>query len=126
DSRVASYFLDTFGRPERTATCSCERTTATTMTQALHVSNGDTLNKKLRSPGGTIDKLVADKAGDTDVVKRVYMLALSREPNETELKNAIEVLSKPTVNMDPAKDRREKIEDLVWAVVTSKEFLFNH
>jgi hypothetical protein len=126
DSRVASYFLDTFGRPERVATCSCERTAATTMTQALHVSNGETLNTKLRSPGGTIDKLVADKVADPDIVKRVYMLAFSREPSEAELKSAIEVLAKPAESMDPAKDRREKIEDLVWAVVTSKEFLFNH
>src|SRR5690606_2442640 len=49
DSNVDSYFLKTFGRPERTATCSCERTDEPSMVQVLHLSNGDALNQKLQA-----------------------------------------------------------------------------
>jgi len=126
DSQVASYFLDAFGRPDRTTTCSCERTEATTMTQALHVSNGSTLNDKLRAKGGTIDHLVTEKTPDDAIINEIYATALGRKANATEIAAAADLLKTPTANTDPAKDRREKIEDVVWAVVTSKEFLFNH
>ncbi len=127
DSEVASYFLDTFGRPERVTTCSCERTESASITQALHVSNGDTLNQKLRAAGGTIDRLLDANAGDARVLERIYMLALGRVPSESESAAAMKVLaSTEAADADARQARRERIEDVTWAVLTSKEFMFNH
>ena len=59
DSSVDSYFLETFGRPDRLITCECERTDEPSMTQVLHLYNGETLNKKLESPDSRVAKSLA-------------------------------------------------------------------
>lgn len=120
DSLVASRFLDAFGRPERANTCSCERSQDSTVGQALHLSNGETLNAKLRSKESVVARWLADKLSDDEVVRRLYRAALCREPTAKELATFGKQLSEV-----PAEGRREALEDLVWAVLTSKEFVFN-
>ena len=122
DSRVASRLLDAFGRPDRQATCACERTGDSTVTQALHQNNGQTLNDKLRSPTSRIDAFMKEKLSEDEIVKRTFMLALSRSPSPTELKRMTAVFA----DSDTPAQRREAIEDLFWSVLSTREFTFNH
>jgi hypothetical protein len=124
DSLVASRFLDAFGRPERAQTCSCERQQDSSVGQALHLNNGKTLNDKLRAKGSHIEGWLAEKISDDEAVQRVFVLALSRPPTEAERKKFEGFLAEAAA--DGKTTRREALEDLFWAVLTSKEFVFNH
>ena len=119
DSLVASRFLDSFGRPERVQTCSCERQQESSITQALHLNNGQTLNDKLRDKQCRIETWLKEKMNDEEAIRRVFMLALCREPKPEELDNFQKLIA------DGQTPRREALEDLFWAVLTAKEFVFN-
>jgi hypothetical protein len=122
DTSIDSYFLKSFGRPERVLTCECERTTAPSMAQALHIANGETLNSKLQAKGNKIDQLLGAKAGDEEIVEDVYLSALSRRPTAGEKKQLLAVLGEAK---KPA-EKRQALEDLYWGILSSKAFLFNH
>jgi hypothetical protein len=124
DPLVVSQFLDAFGRPERTQTCSCERTSDATVGQALHLNNGKTLNDKLRSKASRVEQFLKDKLTDEEAIRQVYWLALSREPTAKELQRLQTLMAEAA--RAPQATRREVLEDLFWAVLTGKEFLFNH
>jgi hypothetical protein len=126
DSRVASYFLTAFGRPERTTTCACERQEEPSVAQTLHIANGDTLNGKLRADGGRVARLAASGATDAEILDALYPAALARPPTEAERTAASNLLATLGDTDEAKKHRREAVEDLFWAVLTSKEFLFNH
>jgi hypothetical protein len=130
DSKVESTFLDSFGRPERLATCSCERSQEPSMAQALHLANGSTINGKLKDPKGTVAKQVASGASDSALIDRLFLDALSRHPTDTERARLEKALADAIAGQtDPklaAEARRQVIEDLYWATLTSTEFLFNH
>ena len=119
DSNVASYFLKSFGRPERLATCECERTSEPSMAQALHLANGDTLNDKLAKKGNRLDQLLAKKMSAEDLLEETYLLTLNRPPTLAEK-------TKLTQTLATAADRRPALEDLFWSLLSSREFLFNH
>ncbi len=123
DVQIASPFLDAFGRPERTQPCSCERQQDSSVGQALHLNNGQTLNDKLRSKDSRVTKWLEEKVGDEAAVRRLFLLALCREPLPTEMQKFKDLL------VDAAHDktmtRRQALEDLFWAVLTGREFLFN-
>lgn len=121
DTRIASYFLKSFGRPDREKTCDCERTSEPTMAQVLHLANGDTINKKLEAKENRIDKLLAAEVPPEKIVEEAYLSALCRFPTEAEKSKLLQVLGKGT-----GKDQRMLVEDLYWAILSSKEFLFNH
>nr|MBA3354101.1 DUF1553 domain-containing protein [Blastocatellia bacterium] len=129
DVKVASYFLDTFGRPDRLQTCECERSDMPSMKQVLNLMNGDTVNEKLsRVPDekqGFIDNRVgqalnADLSNE-EIVEEAYLATLCRRPAEEEQARLLAVLAET-----PADARRVAIEDLYWGLLTSKEFLFQH
>jgi hypothetical protein len=121
DSNIASYFLKSFGRADRVATCECERTNEPSMAQALHIANGETLNQKLAQKDNRIDALLADGLTDAGIVEEAYLLTLTRQPTEREREKAVALLKEAA----PA-DRRTTLEDLFWSLMSSKEFLFNH
>ena len=121
DSNVGSYFLQSFGRPDRLITCSCERSAEPSMSQVLHLANGDAVNQKLAAKGNRIAAVVKETLADGAVVEDLYLRALSRYPTATEKSRLLEVVSKS----DPA-EKRQVFEDLYWSVLTSNEFLFNH
>jgi hypothetical protein len=124
DTLLVSQFLDAFGRPAREQTCSCEREQDASVGQALHLNNGATLNDKLRDKNSRAAKWVEEKIGDDEAVRRLFLLALGREPNSEEVKKFRALLAQS--EQDKQAGRREMMEDLFWAVLTGREFLFNH
>jgi hypothetical protein len=127
DTAVKSYFLTAFGRPIREQTQASERSSVPTVTQALHIINGDTLNDKLRAHGNVIDKLM--KAGDSDaqIVTYLYLAAFSRYPTLQELTSlAGHLRVAETQKLKGVDSRRAALSDLAWAMLTSKEFMFDH
>ena len=124
DSQLVSRFLDAFGRAERNQTCACEVTKDSSVTQALHLNNGQTLNEKLRDKNSIVGKWIADKLDDGEIVKRVFQLALARSPSVSEAKTLTGTLA--DARRESPASHREAIEDVIWAVLTGKEFLFNH
>jgi Protein of unknown function (DUF1553) len=120
DTQLVSHFLDAFGRPERGQTCSCERQQESSVTQALHLNNGQTLNDKLRSKKSRVEEWLSEKVDNDEAIRRVLLLALSRAPNDAEMARFRKLMTE-----DPQAGRREVLEDLFWSVLTSREFLFN-
>jgi Protein of unknown function (DUF1553)/Protein of unknown function (DUF1549)/Bacterial Ig-like domain (group 2) len=123
DPLIVSPFLDAFGRPERSQTCSCERQQESSVTQALHLDNGKTLNDKLRSKCCRVERWVKEKISDDEAIARIYVLTLCRTPTVKERQHFGALLAEAA--RDPHTTRREALEDLFWAVLTGREFLFN-
>ncbi len=130
DAQVDSYFLAAFGRPPRLQTRESDRTAEPSITQALHAINGETLNAKLRSPDGTVAMLSKLGLSDERTVEYLFLAAFSRYPSEDERRLMTSALraareAKPTgaTADDPY---RLALEDMLWAMLTSKEFVFNH
>jgi hypothetical protein len=127
DSAVKSYFLDAFGRPVRMQTRESERTSVPTITQALHIINGDTLNNKLRGSESSIEMLLKLGFSDDQIVDYLYLASFSRHPTEKEstaLVNALSAAEKQ--NNQSADSRHAALIDMGWAMLTSEEFMFNH
>jgi hypothetical protein len=124
DSRVASRFLDAFGRPDRIASCSCERQQDATVGQALMINNGQTLNDKLRAKNSRVNEWLAEKIDDPQAVRRVFHIALGRQPTAEEREKCLAILK--NAPLDKPAERREALEDLFWAVLSTREFMFNH
>ena len=97
----------------------CTLTNAPTMSQALHLSNGDTLNEKLKAKGNRIESLMA--AAPELIVEEAYLASVSRFPTEAEKRKILDVLAGAKES-----ERRETLEDLFWGLLSSREFLFNH
>lgn len=122
DSNTASYFLTSFGRPDRIQTCDCERTNEPSMAQALHLANGDTLNQKLAAKDNRLAKLIESGKPDAQLVDEAYWITLSRPPTEAEKTRMVAVLAE---SKTPA-DKRTALEDAFWSLMSAREFLFNH
>ena len=121
DSAVASRFLRAFGRNQRVITCQCERSNEPSLVQALHISNGDTILGKLEAKEGKIASLLTGGLPNYRIVEDLYLSAFSRYPTDQEMTPLLAAL-----NEAPEKDRRAVLEDVYWAVMSSREFLFNH
>jgi uncharacterized protein DUF1553/uncharacterized protein DUF1549 len=119
DPNVPHYFLDTFGRPPRVITCECERTAEPNMAQALHLMNSDFVQNKIASPQGRVAKLLEAKKSDEEIITELYLVTFSRLPSAEDMARA-----QGTVTGAPSK--KEGFEDLLWALLNSREFLFKH
>ena len=126
DAAVDSYFLNAFGRPPRITAAHSERQEEPSITQALHVINGDTVNRKLRDKRSVIAGLLADHVDDKTAVDRLYLAALSRRPSEDEARKLTEAMRRAQAAPDAPESRRQMLEDIAWAILTGREFLFNH
>jgi len=120
DSAVASNFLKTFGRNGREITCECERSDEPSMVQVLHISNGSTINNKMKTKDGHVDRLAVAKTPYEEIIQRAYLRCLARYPTDKEAKSLLVMMQ------ETKDDRRLAIEDLYWAILSSREFLFNH
>ena len=85
----------------------------------LHLANGDLIQKKLSDKTGRIARLIEEKADDPTVIRELYLAAFSRPPTDEEISLARSVVA-------GTEDRQQAIEDLLWALLNSREFLFNH
>ena len=103
DSNVDSYFLKSFGRPQRLLTCECERTNEPSMVQVLHISNGDTINQKLAAKDSRVEQLLAAKTPDDKIVEEAYLSALSRPPTTGRSSNS----SPSSAKRRPAEKRSD-------------------
>ncbi len=120
DTGFASYFLDVFGRPDGTTACECERSQEATLAQSLHLLNSKEVQAKLASDVGRPAAMAASSQTPTELLEELYLSALSRHPTTQELETAVKYVA------ERADRKREAYEDLVWAIINSKEFLFNH
>lgn len=121
DSQIASYFLKSFGKPDRLQTCECERSAEPSVAQVLHLANGQTLNAKLSDPGFRLARWLSEDAGSQRILEELYLSALARPPRPDEQARLVRMLDEA-----PAAQRRAVLEDITWALLSSKEFLFNH
>jgi hypothetical protein len=129
DTKIDSYFLSVFGRPQRAQTSESERQNDPSVSQALHLVNGETLNRKLDAAGGTVDMLMKLGVPDDRALEYLYLTAFSRYPTDAERRQMLGALEKAESQQQPAwgpvVTRRRVFEDLLWAMITSKECLFN-
>jgi Protein of unknown function (DUF1553)/Protein of unknown function (DUF1549) len=124
DSAIENYFLQTFGRNPRRIVCECERSDQPTMVQVLHLSNGITLNEKLKAPGNRLDKLVKlrqEGMSTPALIDEIYLASLARYPSDAERNQLIALLPPPGDATE-----HEIVEDVFWGLLSSREFLFNH
>ena len=122
DSAVDSYFLKTFGRNQRRITCECERSNDPSMVQVLHIANGKTINEKLTTEDNNIAQWQAQFEGnDPELLNEMFTAALARFPNDRERDELLAMLSNAA-----EEDRRPLLEDLLWSMLSSREFLFTH
>jgi hypothetical protein len=128
DTAVKSYFLDAFGRPARQQTRESERTSVPTITQALHIINGDTLNNKVRAPDNSIDTMLKRGLSDEQIVNDLYFASFSYYPKETERAALVKALRSAEQQKAAGADspRRDALNDMLWAMLTSEAFMFNH
>ncbi|MBU6399294.1 MAG: DUF1553 domain-containing protein [Verrucomicrobia bacterium] len=123
---ASSYFLAVFGRPDDSSACDCERSQDASLAQSLHLLNAKEIEDKLTSDQGRPHLLANDQTrGDDAKLRELYLWAYSREPNASELAAARRYLDKESA-AKPAVGRRLAYEDICWALINTKEFLFNH
>ena len=116
--KIGSEFLDAFGRPNSSSDPPCERNAKGTIVQSLHMMHAEKLNSKITHEKGLARQLADGKQTSDEITETIYLAAFSRRPTEEE---------KKLVNAYLKKDNRQAaIEDLLWAVINSAEFVLNH
>ncbi len=115
---TSDYFLTTFGRATRETACSCEVKMEPTLSQALHLMNGDVVNNKMQQ-GGVIKALQAQKLEPMQIVEQLYITCLTRKPTEQEIAALTPLFA-------AGSDANRSLDDVYWALMNSREFLFNH
>ena len=125
---ASSYFLTVFGRPDASTSCECERSQDASLAQSLHLLNSKDVQDKLTSDQGRSALLAADtRQTDEAKIQDLYYWAYSRAPDAKESELAKAHLEKKSSGAkDPAAAKRQAYEDVVWALINTKEFLFNH
>ncbi len=123
--------LKVFGRPEGLSVCECERVDSASLAQSLHLLNSADIKSKLSAANGRADRLLKLGGTDAERIRSLYLAAFSRPPSAEELREAEEYLARPVAvalggPTDPVKAKRNSVEDLIWALMNAKEFLYNH
>jgi hypothetical protein len=118
DGTVSNYFLTTFGRPARETVCSCEVRLEPTLSQSLHLMNGETVASKV-AQGNLVGKMLQEKRPPAFVIEQLYHRCLSRAPRPDELQKLLAMV-------DASQDKKQALEDVFWAILNSREFMFNH
>jgi hypothetical protein len=129
DESFASYFLDVNGRPQRISACECERVNEANLAAVLHMLNSDEVQGKITRGGGRADKLAsdADKRPDAEKIDELFLWVLCRKPTEEDRKSALAHIEAQVAKnkTNPALGRKTAYENILWALVNTKEFWFN-
>ncbi|MEX2561593.1 MAG: DUF1553 domain-containing protein, partial [Pirellulales bacterium] len=118
DGGTSTYFLTTFGRSTRNTVCSCEVKTEPNLSQSLHMINGDTVEGKIQA-GGLVQRMLSEGKTPDQVIQSLYIRTLCRQPTAEEL-----TALKAAVADEP--DPKRALDDVFWALLNSREFVFNH
>jgi hypothetical protein len=119
DAEINHAFLQAFGQPTRELACECGRESESTLNQALNLINGDLIHAKLRDPGNRIGRLLQAGKSNEAIVNELYLATLSRPAEPAEIAIAVK-------HVHAGPDRRRALEDVHWALLNCKEFLFRH
>ncbi len=122
DNRMPSYFFRIFGRPTRVSVCECERSNEPSIAQALHLLNSPELSEKLSSRRSVTYQLATNNLSNDEIVDQLFLSALTRYPNQQERA----LFGTAFADVSNQDDRRALIEDALWTLINTKEFLFNH
>jgi hypothetical protein len=118
DGSTSNYFLTSFGRSQRNTVCEDEATTDPSLSQALHLINGNATGGKINS-GGLLKTWKDEGLNQQQIIEKIYMRCLSRAPTESEMANLLKLIAE-----SPNED--QGLQDVFWAVLNSREFIFNH
>jgi hypothetical protein len=118
DNKLPVEFLDVFGRPSRLSVCECDRPTDGSVPQVLHLMNGPGVQNRLTAETGAVTALEKSGKSEEEIIGELYLAAYSRNPTPAELRAARAAFTRPGVT------RRAAIEDLLWVLLNSPEFLF--
>ncbi|MFO0923194.1 MAG: DUF1549 and DUF1553 domain-containing protein [Pirellulales bacterium] len=126
-----SPFLKVFGRPESESVCECERVQSSNLAQSLHLINANEIKNKLNRANGRADALAKDSRPLEQRIDQLYMIAYSRTPTVDEMQAAKDYLQENRVDkdgkpIDAQRSLQMNFQDLIWALINTKEFLFNH
>jgi hypothetical protein len=120
DESFTSYFLDVFGRPQRISACECERVSEANLAQALHLLNSEEVQGKIARAGGRAEQMAKDPyRTSAEKIEELFLWALGRKPTEKQLELALENLA-----ANP-RDKKSAYENIIWALLNTKEFVFN-
>src|SRR5690606_9009575 len=108
-----------FGRPARVTVCECERSNEPSIAQALHLMNSPEIMEKIRDRGGRVATLAESLDAPSALVEELYLSTLARFPTVEEQQLMAQAFAE-------GRDRRQAAEDVLWALLNSKEFLYNH
>src|SRR5437016_7035095 len=118
DGSRSTYFLTTFGRATRETVCSCEVKLEPTLSQSLHLLNGGTTTQKIQQ-GGLVARRLKEKVPPEQVVEELYIRCLSREPSGEEREKLTAIIA-------DQKDKQKALEDVLWALLNTREFKYKH
>ena len=118
DEKVNSYFLDVFGRPQRSSSCECERTNDANLGQALHLLNSAQIQGKLTHAEGRAAKLAAEKRPDNEKITELFLRFFARVPTAQELADAL-------AHVESQENKAVAYQNILWALLNTKEFQFN-
>ena len=139
DGNTSTYFLTTFGRAKRETVCACEVKMEPTLSQALHLLNGDSTGQKI-AEGGAVPSMIASGLTDEQIIERLYVRCFTRRPTDQErsslLMSVAEAVAEAGGNDEAGGDtpenaekraaaRKRELEDIFWALLNSREMLFN-
>ena len=117
DEAFPSYFLDVFGRPQRISACECERVSEANLAQVLHLLNSQEIQGKLARAGGRADQLAKDPRPDAEKVTELFVWAFARQPTQAQMDIAMANIERN------AKNRQLAYENIIWALINTKEFI---
>lgn len=121
NQKMASQFMDAFGRPNASAECPCERDAKPSVVQALHLMNSQKLQERLVDEKGRATRLTNSKLTPEQIVEELYLATFSRLPSPEER----DIAAKPIAAAEKGA-KQQAVEDVMWALLNSAEFVFNH
>jgi len=122
----SSAFLKAFGRPDSASVCECERSQSPSLAQSLFMINAADIKAKLSAAQGRAARYASEPRPDSEKIHELTLAALSREPTVEELLVASAYLAEAGTGKEAEAARKERFEDLIWVIINTKEFIFNH